>query len=101
MVFFLVIDVGDDIFELRMRIGEDGKSLLPCKFSRNPSFSVDEFGGIYFDVPYEIGDWKVRGYANEDMNVVGHGIDLHHLLFPLRDDAGNVFVEFRFVLLGD
>ena len=31
----------------------------------------------------------------------GMDIDLHHLLFPLRDDAGDVFVEFVLVLLGD
>ena len=51
--------------------------------------------------PHEIGDWKVRAYAYKNMNMVGHGIDLHHLLFPLRDDAGDVFVEFILVLLGN
>ena len=72
---------------------------MPCKFSRNPSYSVYELSGGDFDVPHEIGDWNVRGHAYEDMNMVGHGIDLHRLLFLVRDDAGDVFVEFVFVLL--
>ena len=33
--------------------------------------------------------------------MVGHGIDLHRLLFLVRNDAGDVFVEFVLVLLGE
>ena len=74
---------------------------MPCKISCDPSFSVDEFRGISLDVPYEIRDWKIRSDAYQNMDVVRHGVDLNQLLFPVRDDAGDVFVEFSFVLFGD
>ncbi len=33
--------------------------------------------------------------------MIGHGIDLNHLLLFLSDDAGNIFVELFFVFVGD
>ena len=35
------------------------------------------------------------------MDVIGHRINLNHLLLFVSDDAGNIFVEFIFVFFED
>ena len=101
MVLLLVSDIMNNVVQLRARIRKRAESLLPLKFSDNPLFSVDEFCRICFDVPHQIRDSGVWCYANKNMNMIGHGIDLDDGLFFLSNDAHDITVEFVFVLFGD
>ena len=101
MVFFLIFDVVDNGIQLRMGITECGESLLPHKFSRYPSLSVNESCGAYFDVSHQIREGDVGSQPHKDMNVVGHRVDLHHLLFFVLDKSGDILMEFRLVFFGD
>ena len=100
-MFFLVLDVSDDILELRVRVGERPKSFLPHEFSGYPPFLVYESCGTRLDVSDQIRDSDVGGDADKDMDVIGHRVDLDDLLFPVGDDAGDISVEFGFVLFWD
>lgn len=101
MMFLLVSDIIDDVIQLRARIGKRAVSFLPFKSPKNPLFSIDEFCRICFDVSHQIrygGAWR---YAHQNMDMIGHGIDLDDGLFFLFDDADDITVEFVFVLFRD
>ena len=101
MVLLLVSNIIDDIVQLGTRIGKRSISFLPFKSSDNPSFLIDEFCRICFDISHQIGYSGVRCYANKNMDMIGHGIDLDNGLFFLSDDAHDIPVEFGFVLFWD
>ena len=101
MVLLLVSDIIDDVVQLRARIGKRAISLLPFKSPKNPSLLIDEFCRICFDVSHQIRYGGVWCYSNQDMDMVGHGIDLDDGLFFLFDDAHDIPVEFVFMLFWD
>ena len=61
--------------------------------------SVDELSRIRLNVFDQITDCDVGKDVDEDMDVIGHCIDLKDLLFPVCDDAGEISVNFGFVLV--
>ena len=101
MVLLLISDIIDDVVQLGSRIGKRAESLLPLKFSDNPPLLIDEFRRICFDVSHQIRYSDVGRYANQDVDMIGHGIDLDDGLFFLSDDAHDITVELGFVLFWD
>ena len=101
MMFFLVSDIINDIIQLRTRIRKSPVSFLPFKSPKNPLFSIDEFCRICFDVSHQIRYGGVWCYAHQNMDMIGHGIDLDDGLFFLSDDAYDITVELGFVLFWD
>ena len=63
-MYFLVLDVSDDILELRVRIAERTESFLPHEFAGYPPFLVDESCGTRLDVSDQFRDCDVGGDAD-------------------------------------
>ena len=63
-MYFLVLDVSDDILELRVRIAERTESFLPHEFAGYPPFLVDESCGTRLDISDQFRDCDVGGDAD-------------------------------------
>ena len=93
MVFLLIEDVPNDGINLRVRVRKCPKPFLPGKLAVRPDFSVDEVGGISFDIPYQIRKGRVGFHADEEVRMVGHGVDGDKLVSLVLDNPGHVFVK--------
>ena len=72
VMFFLILDVSDNVLELRVRIAECTESLLPHEFTDYPPVLVDESSGTHLDVSDQIGDSNFGGDTYKDMDVIWH-----------------------------
>ena len=59
MVAFLILDVTNDLVQLRMAVGECAKAFLPIESTAYPTVVVDELGRTCFDISDQIGKCDV------------------------------------------
>ena len=96
MVPLLILDIANDLRNLRMRIRKGAKSFLPGKTSQDPSPSIDECGRGLFDVMDQVGKGYASLLADEEMGMVRHTMDRQEFLSAMRDDPGDIFVQLLF-----
>ncbi len=75
MMLFLVLDVANDVSQLRMRIGKSAKAFLPGKSARHPVVLIDVICRSGFDVANQIGQSDIGFEADQNVRVVGHAMD--------------------------
>jgi len=75
VVFFLPVDVVGDLGYLVMTAGEAAITCLPFEFPGKSSLLIQEFGGVGFDVAYELGYRSIRFITNQQVYMVSHAID--------------------------
>ena len=97
MVFFLVVDVRNDITYLGPRIREYTISILPAEFLTHPVFVVDEFVAFYLNLLDEVRNQDRRIKSDEQVDMIGHTVNGEHFCFSVLDKTGNVFMKFLFV----
>lgn len=54
MMLFLILDIMDYVFHLRLSIRKSPKSILPLEFSSEPFLLINKFGRRGFYVSYQI-----------------------------------------------
>ena len=101
MMFFLVLDIANDLADLRVPVRERAVAFLPTEPSWAPSLTVDEIRRVGFDFLHQVGDRHAGPEPEENMRVVRHAMNGEEFLPLVLDDAGDVFVEFLFVCLAD
>ena len=83
MVFFLVVDIKDNITNLRPGIREYPVAMLPAKFCAQPSFFVDEFVAFHLDFFNEVSDQDSGVEAYEKVSMIGHTMNGEHFCFTM------------------
>jgi len=88
MMWLLVLDVGDDRFELRNADAERTVFFLPCKQSLVGKIFVNPFRGTAFDELHGFGNRHRGGSREKNMHMVGNAADFQsaHSILP-RDAA--------------
>lgn len=97
MMFFLIRDVGNDVTDMRSRIGKYAVAFLPTEFLFYPFFTVDEFIGFNLDLLDEICNQDRWIKAHKDVDMIRHAMYSQHLSLSVLDQACNVFVQFIFI----
>ena len=101
MVFFLVLDVSSDRFNVGLADGEPGISALPVKLRVLGTFRLHPLGTALLDFFDDLLQSMVFRQRKQGMNVVLGAADNERGTIPLSENACLIRVKFFFEFFGN
>jgi hypothetical protein len=96
MMCLLIGNVFYNHFNLRVCVGESAISTLPIEFFGAKTASFDKVIAVGFDVLYQLWNGLARIVPDENVYVVWHAIDNHHLMSMILNNSGDVSIQIVF-----
>ncbi len=93
MMFLLVRDVSNDFRNGRTTHTERAETLLPRELRMLTPTLMNESRGVCLQLPNQFRDRDVRRHANQQMNVIGDGVDREYVAVEITRDATEIFFD--------